>query len=60
MTEIFKTLALKVTPIKDKPENLSFILKIPALILASMKLIPVRYPNTRDLHPPKGLPSGDT
>jgi len=47
MSDIFQTLALKVTPKEDQPHNSFYILTMPASILASMKLIPVRYPTSR-------------
>jgi len=47
MSDILQTLALKVTPKKDQPDNSFYVLAMPASILASMKLIPVRYPTLR-------------
>ena len=47
MVETLRTLALKVVPKKDKPENYFYITKMPALALAKMKIIPVRQAVTR-------------
>jgi len=47
MVETLRTLALKVVPKKDKPENYFYITKMPALALAKMKIIPVRQSVTR-------------
>src|SRR4030042_1138826 len=47
MSDILQTLALKVTPKEGQPHNSFYILTMRASILASMKLIPVRYPALR-------------
>jgi DGQHR domain-containing protein len=47
MEQVVKSLALKVTPKSEQPQNYFYVLKMSAKKLAAMKLIPVRYPTER-------------
>jgi len=48
MDEVLKTVAIRVTPKEEAPDNSFFVLKMPARVLASMKVIPVRHSGRRE------------